>query len=89
MSDDRTITDDERIDDDDTSGPGMIERLTKVNKILDKVVKRLDKINGSFTPPPDDSKPVILAALGDVKTKPQSAIDTATEIETKLRLIDG
>ncbi|MBW2458765.1 MAG: hypothetical protein JRI68_29975 [Deltaproteobacteria bacterium] len=89
MSDDRTITDDERVDDDDTSGPGMTKRLAKVNKILAKVVKRLDKINAGFMPPPDDNKPAIVAALGDVKAKSQTAIDTATAIEAKLRTIVG
>jgi len=87
MSDDRTITDDERLDDDDTSGPGMEKRLKKINKILDKVVARLDKLDRSFRPPPDDNKPAILAALGDIKGKGQTCIDTAAAIEAKLRTV--
>jgi hypothetical protein len=87
MSDDRTITDDERIDDNDTSGPGMQKRLEKVTKILGKVVTRLEAIDGTCGPPPDDNKPAILAALADIKAKSQTCIDTATAIEAKVRPI--
>jgi hypothetical protein len=84
-SDETTVDEADRADSGDGSPAGVIKRLGKVGRIMTKMSGRLDTINGSFEPPPDDMKPPMLAALADIKTQANTVITTAEEIETKLR----
>ncbi len=69
--------------DDDNTAAGVIKRLGKVGRILTKASARLDKIDGSFSPPPDDIKPAVLAALTDIKAQANVILTTADELERK------
>ena len=85
MADDRTITDDERHDDDDKTWTGIIRRLGKVAKITGKAGNRPDRISTGFEPPPDDQKPGVLTALGDITIAAQAVLDKTAALQAIVR----
>ena len=81
MADDRTIADPDRNDDTNRSS---LNRLNSIVNVLETLHRRIDNINATFGPPPDDSKPTLRTALANLKNEAQAIINVANEITTKV-----
>jgi hypothetical protein len=89
MSDDRTIAEDDRVDDNDKTAAGYIRRLGRIENILDKANNRLRTLiaHVGAVPPPDDQDPGILTAVGGVKTAAQETLTLAGQLEDEIRTV--
>jgi hypothetical protein len=89
MSDDRTIADEDRTDDNDQTAAGYTRRLGRIENIISKANNRLQKIidHVDAIPPPDDQKPTILIAVAAVRMVAQTTVTLATQLEEKLRTV--
>jgi hypothetical protein len=72
-------------DSENTKSSELANKIEAIANTLATVNTRLNHISVGFIEPPDGDKPAIIAALGDIKGKSQTAIGTATDIKTKLR----
>ena len=81
MADDRTIADPDRIDD---TSRGVLGRLGSIENVLVALHRRVDAINATFSPPPDDDKPALRTTLANIRNEAQALIDVSNDITTKL-----
>ena len=82
MTTDPTVPDLERDDDPNSS---TVTRLNHVASLIRRGVTRMDRIANKWStqPPPDPDKPAIRAALADVVTAANEAIEKAQQLTTR------
>ncbi|NUP10751.1 MAG: hypothetical protein HOW73_32305 [Polyangiaceae bacterium] len=83
MADERTVTDTEKDDSDDTSWNGIIARLDRITGILQKANARLDRLDPVLQNPPDPIKPQLRTSLASLQTEAQNILDDVNRLITR------
>jgi hypothetical protein len=76
MPDNRTVTDEEKLDSDDNSWAGISSRLTRIVGIVQKANVRLDTLDPALQNPPDPVTPELRTTLSAARAEAVKLIDS-------------